>query len=216
MNLSIIIPYKAGVLSREKNYEYVLNRFKKMYPKAEICIGEDTINSSKGFCRSSAINNGVKKSTNDILIISDCDIVIPKETLDYSLDLIDDEEFLIPFGICYDLSKERTEKILAKDPKCWLGIERDIAGVRDIRANRLAGGIQLITKDLFNKIGGYDTRFQGWGWEDTVFCWKIHQELGEYTVVDDADIFHLWHDRAELSWDNYDLAQRIKKKFRKG
>jgi predicted glycosyltransferase involved in capsule biosynthesis len=219
--LSIIIPYRESFYPdkgyRQKAFEYVENQFQNYYPDAEIIIGKQT-NGEKEFCRSNAINNGVAKSTGDVLLISDADIIIKKTTLDKAFNL--DTSFVIPFGICYNLNRQISDNIINGKTFSDREILRNLNGIRDIRpgqstfGDKLAGGIQIITRKLFNKVNGMDERFKGWGYEDTHFCWKLMAQIGDYPILENEKIFHLWHPRDnQLNNANYYLAQKEKIKL---
>ena len=75
-NLSIVIPFKSGDLIRQTLFDFVYNRFKKLYQGAEIVIGEYD---GKPFSRGRAINNGVSKASNENIFICDSDFIfLPK------------------------------------------------------------------------------------------------------------------------------------------
>ena len=207
--ISIIIPYKSsGCDRRFANYLCVKNYYEHIFPKAEIVIGQD--NSGENvFCRSHAINDGVSKSNGDIIIISDADLILDKQ---YFLEAINlSYDFVIPFGQVMDLSKNICESILTS---YILPSVMPKGQIRDMRGERFAGGIQVITRELFDKVGGYDERFIGWGWEDSHFCWKIlAQSPEQYLMIDEGIAYHLWHEHGKLNWNNYHLAQSLKKEL---
>jgi predicted glycosyltransferase involved in capsule biosynthesis len=214
--ISIIVPFRANDLDkgyREYNCAYVLRHFEENFPDAEIIIGEDT-SGNEYFCRSHAINDGVKGSSGNILIISDADIIISPQNINKALTKIKDSPFIIPFGKIGDLNRQFSEKIVKRNFLARIQeLKRGMTTSRDISEYKIAGGIQIITRRLFNKVKGYDERFKGWGWEDTAFCWKIRREIGDYDVLTSEWIYHLWHPRPIPSFDNCDLATKIKNEW---
>lgn len=222
--ISIIIPFQENQLDkgyRERNFKYVVNQYQRYYPDAQIVQGED-FSGYESFCRSHAINDGVKGSSGDILIISDADILFYKRTMDKAIQALQKCPFIIPFGRVVDLSRSFSDRLTKQNPTYTLRELREgAASIRDIRVgvshwgDKSAGGVQVITRDLFNKVGGYDERFKGWGWEDTVFCWKIRKELGDYDILSTECVYHLWHPRNfNINNHNQKLALKLKKKWR--
>jgi hypothetical protein len=198
--ISIIIPYKKDIYDpkgvREKNYNFVVDRYQKMFPRAEIVIGEDKIGDDIHFCRSSAINDGIKKSVGNMIIISDSDLIISKENLLRGLKEVENYGFVIPWGRCYDISQDLSNKFISTGEIDWYNVKKpNLRDIRDIRKDKLAGGIQIILRNVFNNLGGYNEEFYGWGYEDSDFCMRIKEELGDYKIFEDEKIIHLWHPR---------------------
>ena len=85
---------------------------------------------------------------------------------------------------------------------------------RDIRPGtspgepKSAGGLQIITRELYNE-NPYDNRMIGWGFEDALFCRQIKKKLGDYKIYPDVTIYHLYHPRPECNWDNYHLYNKL-------
>lgn len=222
--ISIIIPYRDPIYPdrdiRKKNFEYVQKHFKKFLPTAEIIIGDQN-NEEKDFCRSNAINNGVKESSGDILILSDADVLLTKTSLKNTIKLLPKHDFILPFGYVVKMNPDTSATLLWNDHLNFREMEEDALEIINIRpgessyGDKLAGGMQLITRELFDRVNGYDERFKGWGYEDTAFCWKIQKELGDYPILNDDKLYHLWHPRDnQLNWDNYNLAQKLKLQWR--
>lgn len=73
------------------------------------------------------------------------------------------------------------------------------------------GGIMLIEKQIFNKVGGFDDLlFEGWGYEDT-FMWN---KLSHFTQIKSANtpeisVFHLYHPKSEEGDNNSNIFETI-------
>lgn len=224
--ISVVIPYKEDPYDdgyRKKNFDYVKKQFKWYCPEAEIIIGEDT-SGEKDFCRSHSINDGVHKSKGDILIITDCDILINKQIIDRAINQLSNSPFVIPFGRCLDFTPECTDKILENHNfEQEINIEKyeeQARLVRDIRKGNgklieeVAGGISVMTRKFFDEIGGFDERFTGYAYEDTMFCLKAKKLLGNYSILEDEWIGHLWHLRNfRLNFDNKKLYEEEKQRL---
>ena len=218
-NLSIIIPYKFVPGVREENFQFVRKYYKEKFPDAEIIIGLDN-SGENNFYRSFAINKGIEQASCDNILINDADIFISPNLIRKGLKLLNDTPFVIPWGCCVDLKDNKSKEILNNGlPDNLEELFIDVFLIRDIRPEsvsflypKCAGGIQLIKKNFFNKIGGYDTRFKNWGYEDTHFCYKIKNELGDYPLIDEGVCFHFFHEQNDGKISNKKLFEEIMKK----
>lgn len=65
--------------------------------------------------------------------------------------------------------------------------------------NRWAiGDFQAIRRDLFDKIGGFDERFTGWGYADydlAIRCADIIGDESLMRLVTKRRVLHLYHER---------------------
>lgn len=55
---------------------------------------------------------------------------------------------------------------------------------------RLWGGNVSIRRTTFERIGGYDARYRGYGWEDFDFGYRLSQVGVPIVLVDDAEVLH--------------------------
>ncbi|MET0886407.1 MAG: glycosyltransferase family 2 protein [Mycetocola sp.] len=76
------------------------------------------------------------------------------------------------------------------------GISADRRGRRDARATapearwRLWGGNVSIGRTTFERIGGYDTRYRGYGWEDFDYGYRLIQAGLPIVIAEDAEVLH--------------------------
>lgn len=56
------------------------------------------------------------------------------------------------------------------------------------------GGPRVVTRDLWEKTGGFDPRFKGWGYEDNAFRFACKQAAGPTRRVEGV-LYQLWHPR---------------------
>lgn len=193
--ISIILPYKPDGDRRDIYFNYVFDRYRTMFPDAEIVLGNDT-SGHVAFCRSHAINNGVARSHGDQLIISDVDLLISKQACLQAFG----KAFVIPFGRIWHLTPEDSDRIIKGEK--WQDLPTHFV---DIRESKLAGGIHIMTRQFFDEIGGYSEEFLGWGWEDTEFCKRV----AIYPILKDEIIYHLWHPRIGYNQYNEEVYRRL-------
>jgi hypothetical protein len=99
---------------------------------------------------------------------------------------------LLPYTTVDYLSRTGTAQMFAgcDDPD----VER--------RAKSAVGGVIWVTAQMFEKVGGYDDNFEGWGAEDNDFYLRL-LEATEVLRMDRL-ILHLWHPRPVVDQEGYE------------
>lgn len=185
-NVSVLIPFRSDHGPREKAFQWVLKFYEKVIPNAQICIGDcDT----HLFSKSKAVNNAAKKATRDIFIIADADMIYNPKLITRSILLLKNNAWVIPYTRVIDISQKSTESLLATEP-VW-PITMKIESTK--RRTRTFGGVNVVSRRNFEKIGGWDERFIGWGGADDAFCFAMDTMCGKHTRLE-MDLFHLWHE----------------------
>ena len=76
------------------------------------------------------------------------------------------------------------------------GHDADERGRRDAYARRpdkrwkLWGGNTSVRREVFERLGGFDDRYRGYGWEDLDFGYRLHQLGVPLVLVPDAEVRH--------------------------
>jgi hypothetical protein len=137
------------------------------------------------YCRSWAFNVGVKHASAPLLILHDNDILLP---VDYASSVVSRfaqgyEAANLKRFIFY-LGEAHTRAVFGG------------AGLTDqapqaIMQNAEGGGSVAITREGYERIGGLDESFVGWGGEDNEF-WERAQTLKVWPYAH-LPLVHLWH-----------------------
>lgn len=64
-----------------------------------------------------------------------------------------------------------------------------------------ASSCLAVRRDLWDRVGGFDQRFVGWGWEDVAFSLAC-QTLGDGMHRVGGTAWHLWHESAVAAGDD--------------
>lgn len=172
MSLGIVIAYKSDKGLRARHAMWTVARYKKMFPHAEIILSEDTESTEsdwQGFCKSKWINRGVAKTKASMLLITDIDIVLPLSSIMKCMELAKEKAYVLPYNVLYKMTFGTSGKVLSKPPtvdmpNIQLGNQHKV-----VLKDRHPQGISVLKRENFERVGGYDERFIGWGSEDAVF-----------------------------------------------
>lgn len=75
------------------------------------------------------------------------------------------------------------------------------------------GFLFTTTKSIFNKLGGFDERLSGWGWDDSIYCAKALSQNVNIIPVSAAHCLHINHlSRTKNQWDECKQNFKIVKK----
>lgn len=135
------------------------------------------------------------------VFLADNDIIIDKEILYDTIKLLDYYDVVRPFdGTVLYYDEESTQKFISTKQKI---MDRAFSLVN---IYNLSGGLCSFRVDSFyNKIGGFDERFEGWGGEDDEMHKRL-SDIGASTFSFNYPGIHLNHDRKhnEGNWQpNY-------------
>jgi len=148
--------------------------------------------------RSWAFNIAVKETNSDIYAFGDSDLIMKKEEFLEAVGELKNYEVVSPYRSVLDLSEDETKKNIED----WQRITRPGRGETDHQKINLCGGIVLFTRESFNKVGGWNEDFIGWGGEDDFMTLKV-EALGMKTKEMPYKIYHLYHTRDNLDWAFY-------------
>lgn len=185
--ISILIPFRDNG-TRKAQREWLHQRWLKLFPSAEIIVAED--DGLDPFSKTIAVNNAYKQSSSDIIAMVDADCWIdPAILLDAAEKIRSGQaSWARPCNDVYKLTKEFTKKLINFESSVDLVIDRE--DYRDI--TKAIGFVVVFSKDQFEKVGGMDPRFRGWGGEDNAWNLMLTTLFGEAFEGNEIG-FHLWH-----------------------
>lgn len=190
-DISVVIPVGLPESSRNAALEY-LKQYYSYQLGAELVVSPDY---SIPYRKSVAINRGIARATNDLLLIIDADILVQPDILQEGIDAVrNGAPAAFPCRHVLDLTPAGTEFVYQLHPSQVSGIEPE----GEIRTRRLSttgrGGFQIFTRATFESVRGYDERFSGWGGEDVCFALAVYSLVGRgYDIKGEKPHFHLWH-----------------------
>lgn len=193
--ISVLIPFKSDGGYREKNWQWIKRRYETLLPNAEICIGSSDI---EPFSRSAAINDAARRATREIFMIADADISFDTKQIELGIDALKDYVWVLPFVYSNFLKEDQTTWLLNQEPSITMS-DIDFTGCHTCTG--INSQIVIVPRQYFEKVGGFDERFKGWGCEDDAFLMAMYKHCGANTRLDGFSTWHLHHPHASM--DNY-------------
>ncbi|TLS37470.1 glycosyltransferase family 2 protein [Pseudalkalibacillus caeni] len=207
--LSILIPYKSDKGPREKVFKWVCKFYERNLSQADIYIGES---STKIFSRAQSINHAAQAASGNVFVITDGDIVCRPETIMEAVKQLHHSPMVIPYSNILDLTKESTYQTINGSAE-WPGISKPRFKVRFKGKAYTLGGINIVKRDCFEAVKGFDERFIGWGGEDDAFAFSIKAVCGKYQRLNNV-VYHMWHPRENYQHtDNFDLNKQLAMRY---
>lgn len=197
--LNIVQPYEIILINDDSHVDPVMKWVKATYPNIKLLFCENQDEFRKAYC----FNYAVTVATGEVLCFYDVDILLSSEQLLESETLILNGTFdnVYPFnGIFIDVKKNFFPEILESFDFKKLKEEvsdRSLGffnGNVHVISDFSPGGCNLISRKAFDRMGGYDSNFIGWGFEDTDYR-ERSKKINNQTYLNGEDdfIFHLEH-----------------------
>lgn len=196
------------IVNDDKTIDPIHKTIIETYPNVRILFLEN----HDEFRKSEAFNQGAKHSNNNILCFYDVDILVDPKFLEWAQNEILEgiADHVYPYnGLFIDIQKKFFPQIYAFDFSIMLTelSERHIGWSNEnlaIASTNSPGGICMISKTAFDRIGGFDPHFVGWGYEDTDFiCRSRKINRVKHLPDKDAICWHLHHDNAVRTENKY-------------
>lgn len=181
MSVSVLVPYAAGGCPwRARAWDYVSSHYATNHPDWEVITGTCAGEWSKG----AAVADALSRASGDTLVIADADSWVGADTMRRAV--ASDAAWVVPHGRVYRLTQRATETVYAG------GIIHRGSTVRRPYIGPAGGGIVVLSRKAFERVGGIDPRYLGWGGEDISFGWALEAIVGPYVRLG-GPLQHLYH-----------------------
>ena len=207
--ISFLIPFhdRNKKSQRMKNWIWLKKYWQTQLPEAEIVVGIDEKshrNPKIPFSKSCAVNNAASRAHGDIFVIVDADgYAMPEHILTCAEKIRKARKrgnrlWFIPYRQFFRLTEAATAKVLKSSPEkpCRFSTPPPANCILDAGGSQhghwFGALIQILPREAFDIVGGWDPRFRGWGGEDhaiaraTDTIYWMHKTLP-------GQVLHLWH-----------------------
>lgn len=184
----VIVPFRSDQGHRDKLWNHLKTTYWSTTPH-EIVVGEHL---DGPFNRAKAINQAADRDW-DVAVIADSDTWVPLNQLNAATEMAKTTNRLTAaFTAVMELSQPQTSHLLDGEP---LPEVPDFDRIRT-RELETQSSMLVITRALWDHIGGFDERFKGWGGEDSAM-WKAAAILAGPPNRVDGFAYHMWHQPAK-------------------
>ena len=210
--ISLLVPFHCTDESgpRARNWAWLKRYWKAQLPGAEIIMGEDRDAGLRfegtivPFSKSVAVNNAARKAKGDVFVIVDADGYVSADAVLHCAEKIREARenrhrlWYVPYRQFYRLTEDATIRVLESDPSdpyihptppsgdCIL----DTSGSQ--HGHWYGAMIQIMPREAFYDIGGWDPRFRGWGGEDHAAMRAMDTLYWRHKTLP-IQVLHLWH-----------------------
>lgn len=210
MTAAFVVPRRDDRGPRDRLWRFCRDHWLTRMPDVPIVEGHDE---GGVFNRSRALNTarlGVPNGTGTLVILDSDSLVDPGQVRS-AVDLsVETGQVVVGFGRWVGLNNGMTEKVLAGFRGSWE------PGMRNLWEDSHSA-LVAVPAALWDRVGGFDERFSGWGLEDSAFvlacdiaarqqpayrpgaprAHKTFRWPHEPHLRIDGDCWHLWHPRNE-------------------
>ena len=209
----VLIPYRPDLGHRDRIFTHLKDNYWK-HIGFDLAVGE---NLDGPFNRSAALNRSADREWG-FAVIADADTWVPVKQLHQALLTARVTGRLVAaFDAVVELSRTCTDDILSGRLSLAGSFGADRVRTRELETQ---SSMLVVSRTLWDKTGGFDERFDGWGGEDNAF-WKSCLLHGGEPKRVTGNAYHLWHPpapgkhhginymRNRNLWLRYDQARTV-------
>lgn len=188
--MKVFIPYKADGGRRDRIADYTKTLFWEPNGFEVVYLANDDEEFNISKARNLALNYD-----EEILVFSDSDSIPDIRMLERAIETARQRNTMVfPFNTALELNKPTSDWHLDNGviPKGTRPIQAE--HIRR-RSDELQSSIYAIPRALFEKVGGFDEKFVGWGHEDLAFVKKL-ELYGHRAHHLPGSFNHIWHEKA--------------------
>lgn len=195
MNVVVLVPRRADNGPRDALWTWCKERWQRYHPDYRIVEGH---HDDGPFNRSAAINTAARLAGEwDIAVVIDADIFLRASQVKAAVDKARKTGRVTWAHTRWrGLSEDWTKRVVRpKDPRDFgpeiRGVDMDILIEK---TNPISWSCCIaIPRTVWDRLGGFDERFRGWGFEDHAFRAVVCGLYGHERLK--GDVYHLWHPR---------------------
>lgn len=193
VSVSLVIPYRPDGGLRAASLEWCLRFWAARLPGAEVVVCDA---GGEPFSRAASLNRGAASAIGDLLVLADADTVTDDPA--GLLEVAKGGHWVIGHaeGCYWRLPDEASRRLMRVDLAEQLPHPASL-GCNDTHRMTSVSGVLAMPRAAFEKVGGLDARFMGWGGEDRAFAWVLDAVWGPHRRTG-GHALHLWH--PEQGW----------------
>ncbi len=190
----VLVPWRGGDPDREFAWDQVKRRWAET--EFEVFVADSP--KKRKFNRAAAINAAAKAAGDwDVAIIADADTWDNIAACRRAVELVSRKGGAsVPWNTRLKLSAAGSTRFVAmgrkKATKTSDLDHDDPTRISGVVPNKRGGAI-VVTREMFEEVGGFDEGFTDWGHEDRAFRLAVESLTGLRLPEQSAKVYHLWH-----------------------
>ena len=196
MKAVILVPRRADGGPRDRIWEWCRRRWQRYHPDYEIYEGHD--DGPRPFNRSAAINRAAGAAGEwDVAVVIDSDIFLKQNLVTRAVaNAAKTGTVTWPHRRWRGISEAWTHRIIADGRDFGPAVDREDMDLLVERTNPISWSCCIaFPRSVWDDLGGFDERFEGWGYEDMALQSVVVGLYGHERL--EGDVYHLWHPRSE-------------------
>lgn len=188
MTTAVVIPFRDRGLDplRLENLTRVVDHWAGY--GCDVVLTGDGRTGDEQFNRSAAYNRGIADTDAEVLILAESDLLISPAQIDRAVEMaIDSPGMVVPFSWFMALSE--ADSVLVRNHE----LEPSLGNSTPIKGHRGSiGAINVLSRDTYELVGGYDERFEGAWYDDDAMKIAFDVAAGPTRWVE-GSAYHLYH-----------------------
>lgn len=189
----ILVPRRDGFVDRDANWAWVRRWWLAEFPEAELFEGlhqEGLFNRACAVNRAAGLADWQQPRPWDIALIIDADVICdPPRVRAGIAEAVKTGRMVLPFDVRHDLDENGTRQVTRGFKGSWRGY------IRRTWPN-MVSSVNIVTRGLWDAVGGFDEGFIGWGFEDNAFTAACRTFSGGDEIRLPGELWHLYHKTA--------------------
>lgn len=195
MKTVILVPRRADNGPRDRIWEWCRRRWERYWPDWAIFEGHHDVGP---FNRAAAINRAARDAGDwDVAVVIDADVFLRESIVRAAVLNAHAKQIITwPHRRWRGFHESWTKRTIDDRRDFGAEIDRDDMDILVERTNPISWSCCIaIPRATFDDMGGFDERFEGWGYEDMAFQSLVVGLYGHARL--EGDVYHLWHPRSE-------------------
>jgi len=188
----MLVPFRPDGDHRDAVWSWLRRRWEQLLPDWQIVEGVHDPDDGP-WCKAIALEAATWGAEGDVYVVMDADLIIDAEALRAAATDAVWAPWVVPHAKVRRYTHETTQALLEAPPTC----EPPDPTTLDVPEQTVCegGGIVVLTAEAYQRAGGMDPRFRGWGFEDSSWGYQLEALLGP-PLCGDHVAWHLWHPTA--------------------
>jgi len=180
----ILVPRRADHGPRDRLWQFSRRWWAEAFPDWPIVEGH---HDDGPFNRSAAVNQAAALAGDwNVAVVIDADVIPTRHAILGAVAVARADVPACGFHLRRHLTQKGTERVLAGDRGSW------VPHVKQDHRDSVSGAY-VVSRPVWDAVGGFDETFRGWGWEDVAFKLATETIAGYDMVRIAGDLWHLWH-----------------------